>query len=84
MEVTERKKEYMYFTESMYQTVLKKSEQEYVLLWEECEVPLWVIARAYGKMMKNCDKQSFNYMAKIIHNWLGNIGKADEWSKIVN
>lgn len=51
---------------------LKVSEYITIKLWEEQNVPLHELIKAYGLTMKNCNKFSFPYMTKIIENWIIN------------
>lgn len=57
-----------FFLENVFQRTLKQSESEYIKLWASKQIPLWDIVRAYGVMMKKCEKPSFLYMAKILEN----------------
>lgn len=49
---------------------LKQSEYIYVKYIKEQNIPLSKQVRAYGITVKNCEKFSFPYMAKIISNWI--------------
>ncbi len=67
--------EYSIFIIHLFEKPLKPHEIEKTLLWEENKVPLWVIAKAYGIMMKNCEKQSFRYFDVVLRNWLETYNK---------
>lgn len=57
---------YYDFMSEVLQRPLTAKETEYVKMWFGAEVALPTITRAYGAMMKYCEKISFAYMAKVI------------------
>lgn len=49
--------------------LFKNPKMSIVRVWlDEWNISLLDIVLAYGRMMKNCEKPSFNYMAKVIEN----------------
>lgn len=65
----DRLEEYIAFMTEVFQRNLRLSELNRIKEWLKQDVSLSEITRAYGTMMKKCDKASFAYMAKIIENW---------------
>lgn len=65
----EKIEEYIIFMTEVFQRNMKMSELSQIKSWDEQEVPFSEITRAYGIMMKACERPSFPYIAKVIENW---------------
>lgn len=61
--------EYVDYLSEVFGRYLKHYEEVIVEFWVKWEVSYSEMTRAYGLMMRNCEKPSFPYMAKIIQNW---------------
>lgn len=65
----EKVMDYVTFLSEVFERRIRGHEVVYLEFWAKWDVTYPEITRAYGLMMRNCEKPSFPYMAKIIQNW---------------